>query len=1772
MKRVLLVIDDDERMVGLIASICRHSLPEVRVVTALDGERGLRLAQSEKPGVVVLDVKLPDLNGFEVCRRIRAEAATANTHILMVSGVWMEAKDRIRGIESGADNYLLKPFEPAELVLQIKALFRWWEAEETQREKLEGLLAQRTHALKESEEHYRALFERSRDSVFLADFQGHFLDANQAALDLMGYQRDEIAKLSFASLLSIDQLPRALQAVMEVRTNGAQNKPTEFCVRRKDGTTVSIETLASLVYRDGQPFALLGVARDITIRKQNEQELQRSHSLLTAALESTADGLLVVDTAGKVTSFNQRFLELWRIPQALADTRDDARLLQFVLEQLQEPEAFLAKVQDLYHTPESSSWDELRFKDGRIFERYSRPQRLGEVAVGRVWSFRDVTTRKQAETALMAETVRRRILVEQSRDGIVVLDQEGKVFEANQRYAEMLGYTPEEIRQLYVWDWDLQWSRAQLQEMLRLVDAKGAHFETRHRRKDGTALDVEVSTNGAVLGGQKLIFCVCRDITERRQAQEALQQSEEKYRALVETTNTGFLILDARGKVVDANQEYVRLTGHRTLEAIIGRTVTDWTAPHDLARNAVEVEKCVRQGFVRNLEVDYIGPEGHITPVEINATVVGCGDDARILSVCRDITERKRMEQQLRNSEERYRSLVETSFDWIWEIDAAARYTYCSPQIQSLLGYTPAEVLGRTPFDFMAEAEARRVGAQFSQMAARAEALDHLEITKRHKDGHEVILEVSGVPIRDAQGAFKGYRGMVRDVTQRKQAEDALRTSEAFKQSVFLALKDGLSVVDMNGVHVEVNDAFCQMTGFSRAELLGVGAPHPYWASDAIATIQAALERALHGESCELELTFQRKNGERFPVIVSPALIRDHAGCAVACCATVKDITERELTEAALRQSEERFSKAFRASPVATVISRMEDGRFIDVNEAACRLYDYTRTELVGHTSLELGVITPEERQKIVETLKSKQAFRGLNLTIYARGGKPRDVLYSADTFELNGERCMLNLMIDVTERRRAEAALRESQEQFKAFMANLPGAAFIKDAAGRTLFVNQYLADLLGWKQWQGLTTPELLPGETGQQMAEDDRRALTQGPIKVEEGLQDSRGIAHIFETVKFPVRIEGGAVLLGGVSLDITDRKRVEEQLALFKHSIDTTKDGVYWFDSANKLIYVNDAGCQALGYAREELFGLPMAAYAPHASPERLRSVWEKLRATHHYTSESVHRRKDGSEFPVEITTALICFGGREYSCGFARDISERKRAEAEKQRLAMAVDQAAETMVITDPQGTILYVNPAFETSTGYARQEAIGQNPRILKSGKQAAAFYQQLWATLLRGETWHGNFSNKRKDGTIYEEEATISPIRNAAGVITNYVAIKLDVTRERQLEEQIQHAQKMESVGRLAGGVAHDFNNSLQAILGYTEELLAGIPKVDAKHADLLEIQKAATHAADLTRQLLAFSRKQMISLRPMQLNDVVGDTQKMIQRLIGEDIRIQTNLAPKLPLVQADTSQIQQVLINLAVNARDAMPHGGRLSIHTDVVEFDEQDASVVLDARPGRYVCLAVSDTGVGMSKEVMERIFEPFFSTKGLGKGTGLGLSVIYGIAQQHQGWINVYSQEGHGSTFRLYLPACPAEVSAPAAPAMTPELPPRGHGERILLVEDEPEVRNLALRILKAAGYEVRVAGRAVEALTLFQQENGGFDLLFSDVVLPDQSGITIAEQLQAQQPNLPVLLCSGYTDERARWTIIEQQRYHFLQKPYPSAALLQAIRAILDARPAAHA
>jgi PAS domain S-box-containing protein len=512
----------------------------------------------------------------------------------------------------------------------------------------------------------------------------------------------------------------------------------------------------------------------------------------------------------------------------------------------------------------------------------------------------------------------------------------------------------------------------------------------------------------------------------------------------------------------------------------------------------------------------------------------------------------------------------------------------------------------------------------------------------------------------------------------------------------------------------------------------------------------------------------------------------------------------------------------------------------------------------------------------------------------------------------------------------------------------------------------------------------------------------------------------------------------------------------------------------------------------------------------------------------------------------------------------RHALDRARAMQEMARLVAIIEQTADTIIVTDIAGRIQYVNPVFEEVTGYRRDEVYGQNPRLLKSGQTNPEVHRQMWAAVTSGRSWAGHYTNRKKDGSHYEVRATISPIRDAAGQVVSYVGVLRDVSYERQIETQLRQSQKTEAVGRLAGGIAHDFNNLLTVITGYTSLVLRADGLTDQVRDRIEGIQKAADRAAELTRQLLAYSRRQKLHFKVVALNDVVAAMQPMLRRVISEDIELRTICEPGTGPVRADVAQLEQVVLNLVINARDAMPRGGQIVIETSDYFVDESLAARDGELKPGRYSRLAVSDTGVGMTAEVRAHLFEPFFTTKGPGKGTGLGLATCHGIITQSGGYIRAYSEVGQGTVFKIYLPVAdePIETAVP---------PPDAAGglkgtETVLLVEDELEVRELAAFVLREAGYRVLEAGHGREALALLEAEpHHKIQLVISDLVMPQMNGQEMMYQLRQLRPELPALFISGYTHDVLTQRSLINTTDGFLEKPFTPTQLLWKVRQTLQ-------
>ena len=510
-------------------------------------------------------------------------------------------------------------------------------------------------------------------------------------------------------------------------------------------------------------------------------------------------------------------------------------------------------------------------------------------------------------------------------------------------------------------------------------------------------------------------------------------------------------------------------------------------------------------------------------------------------------------------------------------------------------------------------------------------------------------------------------------------------------------------------------------------------------------------------------------------------------------------------------------------------------------------------------------------------------------------------------------------------------------------------------------------------------------------------------------------------------------------------------------------------------------------------------------------------------------------------------------------GISTDITSMKTTESQLKLLSAAMHQTEDTIVVTDAEGTIQYVNPAFEKTTGYKMEDAIGKNPSILQSGTHSQKFYETLWKTITSGSTWTGHFTNKRADGKIYEENATISPVKNCDGEITNFVGVKRDVTKEMKLEAQLRQAQKMEAVGRLAGGIAHDFNNILTAILGYGGMVLTTLPKNDPNRKKVEEIVKAGKRAEALTRQLLMFSKQQMIRKEKLNVNSIIRKMRGLLRPITGESVNLKINLAKKLCPVFSDPGQIEQIVVNLLVNAKDALEGEKDGTIEISTAHHTQQDlfSDGNFVAHPGQYVQISVEDNGEGMDSDTLERIFEPFFSTKGT-KGTGMGLATVYGIVKQHGGFITIASERKKGSVFKVFVPAIAGQARSFDSETGGGEEAEINFGEgKVLIVEDEEAVLSMAASILELAGYTVETALSGEEAVEKF---NKNVDLILSDVVLEGMNGLELVTKLRKTNPDLKALFMSGYAGEVVEKIDLRLPENFFIAKPFTLEGLTLAV------------
>jgi len=617
--------------------------------------------------------------------------------------------------------------------------------------------------------------------------------------------------------------------------------------------------------------------------------------------------------------------------------------------------------------------------------------------------------------------------------------------------------------------------------------------------------------------------------------------------------------------------------------------------------------------------------------------------------------------------------------------------------------------------------------------------------------------------------------------------------------------------------------------------------------------------------------------------------------------------------------------------------------------------------------------------------------------------------------------------------------------------------------------------------------------------------------------------------------------------------------------YRHLMAYLPEVFYRTDREGTITMISPSVTNVLGYPVEAVVGMNMARdlYLDRRHRDHL---LEKLARTGTVNDEEVVlKHRDGHGVLVSVTARVAHDpDGRPNGVeGLFNDITRHRKIEDERTRLAAAVDQASELIFITDTDGIIQYVNPSFEKVTGYSREEAVGQKPSLLKSGKHDTAFYAALWATITGGTVWKGRIVNRKKDGTLYEEEATITPIRDHTGRMVSYVAVKRDITREVTLTKQLRQAQKMEAIGTLAGGIAHDFNNILAAIIGYTELARMDMVEDTPLMENINKVLGASYRARDLVAQILAFSRQTEQTLKPVTISTIVKEVLKLLRASLPATIEIRQRILLPSATILADVTQIHQVLMNICTNAGHAMrSQGGLLEVYLGEARDEFEPPLPLQHLTASDHICLAIRDTGHGMPPDVIERIFDPYFTTKKKEEGTGLGLAVVHGIVTSHNGHISVESTPGEGTTFKIYFPIIFAKVFD-RKQTLGAKLP--GGTERVMLIDDEADIVQVNRQALERLGYTVTAFTDSAAAVAAFESAPEGVDLLITDMTMPGLTGDHVVRAVLTRRPDLPIIMCTGFSEIVTKEKALGMGVRKLMMKPLSLGALARTIRELLD-------
>ncbi|MEI7637008.1 MAG: PAS domain S-box protein [Syntrophus sp. (in: bacteria)] len=1305
------------------------------------------------------------------------------------------------------------------------------------------------------------------------------------------------------------------------------------------------------------------------------------------------------------------------------------------------------------------------------------------------------------------------------------------------------------------------------------------------------------------------VMYAIRDITERKKAEEAMQESEERYRLLFEEAIEGIFRTNMDGRAIMINSAMAQMLGYDSPQDAVEKTTDIGSQIYaDPEERKALIGRLMREGKITGSEVLFKRTDGSTLKVMLNFRLVHdkSGAPALIEGSCIDITDNWLAEEALKTSEEKYRKIFEDAIEGIYQTTPDGRYLNMNPAFARMFGYaSPQEMIDsvtNSSHQLYVNPQDRE---EIVRMLHEQDKVEGGEVEVFHRDGSRFWISFNIHAVRDTSGEILYFDGTNMDITKRKKTEEALRESEMLYTSLVNTIPDVILRTDVNGKITFVNDRTLEISGYSWAEIESRDILLFVSPKDRDRMVQS-LSLMMEGGLGPQEYQMIMKDGREISFEVNGDLSRNKDGMPYGTVHVCRDVTERQEASASLLASKIRYQSILENTGTVMLIVD-EDMTISFANAEFEKLTGYSREEAMGSKKW-TEFVDKSDLQRMVGQHALRRSEAGLAKRSYEfcllhKDGDLRQVYLTVDL--IPGTSNSVASLLDITELKRSESimttqrdlgiALAKSTSLQDALNLCLDaaikatgfdaGGIYIIDPGSRNFHlacvrgVSDRFADRVshyasssGRAQFVIQGNPLYIEG-VDELVAYNEDDIISEGiksvaaiPIKSQDKVIGSLNLAsHVFDLIPDYSRnaLETIASQVGTSIARAQTEESLRESEGKFRDLAEKSMVGIYLIQD-DLFKYVNTEFANILGYSTEEIIDRMGAKDV--IFPDDLPLVEDRLRKRISGEIKSLRYefriwRKDREIRHAEVYSSRTIYQGKPAVIGTILDITDRRKTEEELRRLSIAIEQAAEDIIITSPEGVIEYVNPAFEKITGYARGEAIGQNPRIMKSGVHGPAFYEHLWNTIRAGNIWSGRITNRCKDGKLIQEDATISPLLTSAGKLTGYVALKRDVTEAVKLETHLRQAQKMEAIGTLAGGIAHDFNNILGAMMGYAE--LAKFKTVDVKIYPYLEqILKACDRSRDLVQQILTFSRRREQEKKPVAVTPIVKEALRLLRSSLPSTVEIRQLYNARHDTVLADPTQMHQVLMNLCTNAVHAMrEREGVLEVRLAQDVLSADNPAYHPELKEGAYLQLVVSDTGDGIDPAVKDKIFDPFFTTKEPGEGTGLGLSVVYGIVKDHGGIIFVESELGKGTVFTIHLPLIAADGKLEGQEIISI---PNGKG-CILYVDDEEPIAAMGQDMLTSLGYDVTVRFSSRDALEAFRAHPERFDLVITDMTMPNMTGSNLAREILKIRPGLPIILTTGFSErineEEAKKIGIRE----FLMKPVSFSGLALAVKRIMD-------